>query len=209
MTAATSARSSGAITSFSTSDAMIRTSYGVRFLDFAYERSTCLPVLLKAWSCCLTSWLRRRLRLELIRRREEEALERPALAVARERRRKLRAGRRREVGLRRELRVDLPLLAGDLVDRLDPRGHLLPREALREDDLERRRRGDRRRRRFASSLAADAADRLHDEPAHEAEAAGKQDERDRPPRRDPAARGGGRRGGGDVPHRGALLDHVR
>jgi hypothetical protein len=35
MTAATSGRSSGAITSFSTIDAMISTSYGVRFFDFA------------------------------------------------------------------------------------------------------------------------------------------------------------------------------
>ena len=35
MTAATRPRSSGAITSFSMSDAMISTSYGVRFLDFA------------------------------------------------------------------------------------------------------------------------------------------------------------------------------
>src|ERR687884_394980 len=38
MTAATSGRSSGASVSFSTIDAMISTSYGVRFFDRAYAR---------------------------------------------------------------------------------------------------------------------------------------------------------------------------
>ena len=40
MTAETSGRSSGASVSFSIIDAMIRTSYGVRFLLFAYAKST-------------------------------------------------------------------------------------------------------------------------------------------------------------------------
>src|SRR3954452_8453169 len=40
MTAATSGRSSGASVSFSTIDAIFSTSYGVRFLPRAYERST-------------------------------------------------------------------------------------------------------------------------------------------------------------------------
>src|SRR3990170_555539 len=40
MTAGTRRRSSGATVSFSTIDAMMRTSYGVRFFDFALRRST-------------------------------------------------------------------------------------------------------------------------------------------------------------------------
>src|SRR6187399_2671942 len=55
MTAATLARSSGAITSFSTSDAMISTSYGVRFFDFAYETPTWFQFSWNAASCCFTS----------------------------------------------------------------------------------------------------------------------------------------------------------
>ena len=40
MTAETSRRSRGTAVSFSIIDAMIRMSYGVRFFDRAYERST-------------------------------------------------------------------------------------------------------------------------------------------------------------------------
>src|SRR6478609_2876186 len=52
MTAATFGLSSGASVSFSTIDAMIRTSYGVRFLLFAYARLTWFQFLqnVSSWS---------------------------------------------------------------------------------------------------------------------------------------------------------------
>ena len=55
MTAETSARSSGSLTSFSISEAMISTSYGVRFLASAYDRSTCCHARSKASSWRLIS----------------------------------------------------------------------------------------------------------------------------------------------------------
>src|SRR3954451_14054128 len=52
MTAATFGRSLGASVSFSTIDAIIRTSYGVRFLLFAYARFTWFQFLqnVSSWS---------------------------------------------------------------------------------------------------------------------------------------------------------------
>ena len=56
MTAATFGRSSGAKVSFSTIDAMIRTSYGVRFLLFAYARFTWFQFLQNVSSWSAASW---------------------------------------------------------------------------------------------------------------------------------------------------------
>src|SRR4051812_7065217 len=56
MTAATFGRSSGASVSFSTIDAMIRTSYGVRFLLFAYARFTWFQFLQNVSSWSAASW---------------------------------------------------------------------------------------------------------------------------------------------------------
>src|SRR5215204_7621203 len=55
ITAATSARSSGAITSFSTIEAMIRTSYAVRFFARAARRLSCDQLRRNAVSCLFTS----------------------------------------------------------------------------------------------------------------------------------------------------------
>src|SRR5438874_1003520 len=55
MTAATSGRSSGDNVSFSTIDAMIKTSYGVRFLERAYLRSTRRQFSQNVVSCSCTS----------------------------------------------------------------------------------------------------------------------------------------------------------
>ena len=102
------------------------------------------PVLLERLELPVHQLARGRLLHEVVRRREEEALELAPLVVAGELARDLRAGRGCKVGPRRELRVDLPLAARDLVHGLDPLGHLRAREALREDDLQRGRSDDRR-----------------------------------------------------------------
>src|SRR3954468_20159933 len=57
MTAATSGRSFGASVSFSTIDAMISTSYGVRFFFRAYARSTDRQFVQNARSCSTASCL--------------------------------------------------------------------------------------------------------------------------------------------------------
>src|ERR671937_2941002 len=55
MTAATSCRSSGERVSFSTMDAIVSTSYGVRFFERAYSRSTLLQFSQNAASWSSTS----------------------------------------------------------------------------------------------------------------------------------------------------------
>src|SRR5690348_6890863 len=55
MTAATSLRSLGTTASRSTIDAISSTSYGVRFFERAYERSTFCHSLRNACSCAWTS----------------------------------------------------------------------------------------------------------------------------------------------------------
>ena len=55
MTEAISGRSLATAASRSTSDAIVRTSYGVRFLRLAYARSTFAKFCLNALSCSSTS----------------------------------------------------------------------------------------------------------------------------------------------------------
>ena len=107
---------------------MIRTSYGVRFFDFAYRRSTFAQFSGRRRAGRLTSCREVVSRREVVGRRKEEALERPALPVAGELPGDPRARRRLEIGRRREPRIDLALVARDLVHGSDPLGHLRPRE---------------------------------------------------------------------------------
>ena len=114
---------------------MIRTSYDVRFFARAARRLSCDQFRRNAVELLVHELSRRRLRRELVRRREQEALEvrRPALGQEL-RRHPGRARRQRSVPSRRETGLDVPPGLRDLVDLADPGRHLLAREPLREDD---------------------------------------------------------------------------
>ena len=162
------------------------------------------PVLAERLQLLQRQLPRRCDRCEVVGGREEEALDR-ALAEGR-----LEPARRAEVGLRRQCRAHVPLAARDRVHRRDPRGHVLPRESLREDDPQRRR-GRRRRlgRRRTVALRADGQehDRKHDPHRDEKDergdgtAAGDLLRRGAPPRRRTPRHG--------RDHASTLLDHVR
>ena len=92
------------------------------------------PVLAERIKLVLHELCRGRLREELVRRREEEALDRPHLGVKAGRYPRL--ARRRDVPGTREVDSDLALVVRDLRDRGNPLGHLLARESFREHDME-------------------------------------------------------------------------
>src|SRR5581483_1747829 len=110
---------------------------------------------------------RSRLSVEVVRRREEEALERKLLGP--EARDALRL-RRGEVPLRRDLGPHVPLVVRDARDRLNALRHLHAREALREHDAElvQLSRGRRRRRRMRTTAAGDDGEESYrrEEPDH-------------------------------------------
>jgi hypothetical protein len=124
--------------------------------------------------------LRGRLREELVGRREEKSLERSGLPVAGKLARKLRAACEACVLRRAELRIHVAPLLRDLVDRADALGHLLDREALGEDDLERLGRRDNRRRRRGRGLSK-RPERKRAKQAHAAERSEQAGECERPP----------------------------
>ena len=79
MTAATSFRSLGTTASCSTIDAIVSTSYGVRFFERAYERFTRAPLALERLQLRADELPRGRVLQEVVRGREQEALELPLL----------------------------------------------------------------------------------------------------------------------------------
>jgi hypothetical protein len=125
--------------------------------------------------------LRRRRREELVGRREEEAFERSGPSVAGELARELRAACEAQILGSLQLRGHVAPLLRDLVHRADAFGHLLDREALREDDLERLgRRGNRRRGR--GRRLPKRAERERAEQAGDGERTEQPRQRDRAPR---------------------------
>ena len=144
MTAATSGRSLGTCASPSTIDAIVSTSYGVRFLLRAYERSSLLHFDVNS-----ASWFRRAraevdLRSKLYvsgkRKPSSGSFLRPKPGI-------VRGSRSPRVRAPREPDLLVRLVLGDLRHGLHARRHLRAGEPLGEDDPELPQLADRRRRR--------------------------------------------------------------
>ena len=148
---------------------MISTSYGVRFFDLRVREVDLRPVVLEELelvgrrAACAVVFGG-----ELVRGREEEALElrwRPCANA----RRRLRGLRRGAYASAESFGVILRFCCAMLADRRDPLDHLLPREALREDDAQHAASARRSAPASARPRGSDAADRAADEPGGEAE----------------------------------------
>ncbi len=135
--------------------------------------------------------LRGRLRRELVRRREEEALD--SSRVLAERGRHLRRLGRFRVRVAGELRRHLALRLRDLAHLGDALHHLLPVEALREDDAQDRRRRRRRHHRFGRRLLRATVAQPEDEVERDRKEEDQQTGCDRAPAPDLAGRRPSRR----------------
>ena len=120
MTAPTRARSCGTCTSFSIIDAMMRTSYGVRFFESAYSRSTSDHACSNASSWSSTSSCEVVSSVKSYVAGKEEALEVRRVVVLELRGHVLHVLGGGEVGLGPQRRRDPALLLGDLVHGGDP-----------------------------------------------------------------------------------------
>ena len=112
-----------------------------------------VPLRIELLELLLHELRRRRLAIEVVRVREQEALEREPLAT--EARDRPLVGGRRQVAALRELHLAVSLTSGDLGDRAGPRRHLRTRESLGEDDPELPQLADGRRRRRCLPRAVD------------------------------------------------------
>jgi hypothetical protein len=149
-------RSLGTTASFSIIEAIVRTSYGVRFFDRAYAEIDVLPVHCEGLQLRVDELRGRRLREEVVGRREEEALERVRL---RSEPRDVTRVTCSEVRLRRQVRAPAMFAGSDLRNGLHALRHVGAREAFGEDDAKRlRRRRDRRRDRSLRAAAGERGD---------------------------------------------------